>query len=110
LGLEKHPPLTESVYYIMLSLVSPRHGYGIMQHIHEISNGRVKMGPGTLYGAIKTLLERGWIEHVKANPDSRKKQYMLTEEGKNVVKAEINRLQELLYNGKQMMGGELNNA
>ena len=107
---EKNPPLTESVYYILLSLESPRHGYSIMQNIHEISNGRVNMGPGTLYGAIKTLLKKEWIKHVEMNANSRKKQYTLTEEGKNVVNAEIIRLQELLNNGKYIMRGEKKDA
>lgn len=107
---DTYPPLTESVYYIMLSLDKPGHGYGIMQNIHEISGGRVKMGPGTLYGAIKTLLEKEWIEQVETMSDSRKKQYTLTKKGREVMSAELERLQELLNNGKNMMRGEKNDA
>ena len=52
--------LTEAVYYILLSLCSPLHGYGIMQRVEEMSAGRVKLAAGTLYGALNTLKERGW--------------------------------------------------
>lgn len=54
--------LTEAVYYILLSLVQPLHGYGIMQRAEALSGGRVKLAAGTLYGALSTLQERGWIE------------------------------------------------
>ncbi len=98
-------PLTESVYYILLSLYKPMHGYGIMQHIKKLSNERVSMGPGTLYGAINTLLEKGWIEPVPTEEDSRKKEYVITELGKKAVNIEMKRLEELLENGKLITGG-----
>ena len=53
--------LTEAVYYILLSLDQPMHGYGIMQNTEELSDGRVRLAPGTLYGALNSLLEKGWI-------------------------------------------------
>ena len=53
--------LTEAVYYILLSLDQPLHGYGIMQNIERISGGRVRLAAGTLYGALNSLLERQWI-------------------------------------------------
>ena len=53
--------LTEAVYYILLSLDQPLHGYGIMQNIERISGGRVRLAAGTLYGALYSLLERQWI-------------------------------------------------
>ena len=56
--------LTEAVFYILLSLFAPMHGYGIMQNVKELSGGRVVLGPGTLYGALNTLLEKGWIREV----------------------------------------------
>lgn len=71
---QEHPPLTEGVYYILLALFDARHGYGIMQLVEEMSNGRVRLGAGTIYGAIKTLLERGWIEALE--DDGRKKRNM----------------------------------
>lgn len=107
---EQDAPLTESVYYILLSLNTPRHGYGIMQNIHELSDGRINMGAGTLYGAIKTLLKKAWIQPVHTEENSRKKQYCLTEEGKTTLYHEINRLQELVDNGKIIMRGEENDV
>ena len=99
-------PLTEAVYYILLSLMEPMHGYGIMQNVEALSGGRVRLAAGTLYGAINTLLERGWITALPGARDSRKKEYQITNLGKEAVAAEINRLQELLKNGRQIMGGQ----
>lgn len=98
--------LTEAVYYILLSLMQPMHGYGIMQNVEVLSGGRVRLAAGTLYGAINTLLEKGWITALPGIKDSRKKEYQITDTGKKAVEAEIIRLQELLRNGKQIMGGE----
>lgn len=97
--------LTEAVYYILLSLYEPRHGYGIMQHIKEISNGRVVLGAGTLYGAINTLLTKGWIKPQENDKDSRKKEYIITKSGKSAMDYEILRLEELIENGKRIIGG-----
>lgn len=99
-------PLTEAVYYILLSLMEPMHGYGIMQNVETLSGGRVRLAAGTLYGAINTLLERGWITALPGARDSRKKEYQITDLGKEAVAAEITRLQELLKNGRQIMGGD----
>lgn len=98
--------LTEAVYYILLSIQTPLHGYGIMQNIEKLSNGRVRLAAGTLYGAISTMLERGWITAVSEEKNSRKKEYQITDLGKEVVQAEMCRLEELLNNGKSIMGGE----
>ncbi len=95
--------LTEAVYYILLSLLSPRHGYGIMQNTEILSAGRVKLAAGTLYGAINSLLEKGWILALPGEKDSRKKEYVITEEGRSVLRAELARLQELVANGTRIM-------
>ena len=95
--------LTEAVYYILLSLYTPMHGYGIMQNVEDLSNGRVKLAAGTLYGALGTLLEKSWIKALDVN--GRKKEYVITEPGKNAVKNEFDRLRELVKNGKLIMGG-----
>lgn len=97
--------LTEAVYYILLSLYKPLHGYGIMQHIKEISNERVSLGAGTLYGAINSLLQKGWIQPVPTEEDSRKKEYQITDLGKDVVQNELLRLEELINNGRKIAGG-----
>lgn len=95
--------LTEAVYYILLSLMQPLHGYGIMQNVEELSAGRVRLAAGTLYGAINTMLEKGWITAVSKNKDSRKKEYLITDEGKRVVRAELVRLKELIDNGNRIL-------
>lgn len=99
--------LTEAVYYILLSLLTPRHGYGIMQNADALSGGRVKLAAGTLYGAINSLLEKGWITALPGEKDSRKKEYLITEAGKSILKAEIERLQELVENGKRILEEQL---
>ena len=95
--------LTEAVYYILLSLMTPRHGYGIMQNTETLSGGRVKLAAGTLYGAINSLLEKGWILALPGEKDSRKKEYVITEDGRNVLSIEIQRLKELVENGTRIM-------
>ena len=95
--------LTEAVFYILLSLTQSRHGYGIMQNVAQLSNGRINLAAGTLYGAINTLLEKGWIEALPEIKDSRKKEYKITDLGKSVVKDEIARLKELTENGLRFM-------
>ncbi len=98
--------LTEAVYYILLSLYTPLHGYGIMQKVDQLSLGRVKLAAGTLYGAISTLLEKGWISALSGEVNSRKKEYVITIAGKEAVTAELFRLRELLNNGEIITGGQ----
>ena len=97
--------LTEAVYYILLSLAEPMHGYGIMQNVEKLSGGRVRLAAGTLYGAISSLLEKGWITALPGEKDSRKKEYRITAEGRLVLLDELARLTELLENGKKLFGG-----
>jgi len=99
--------LTEGVYYILLSLFSPLHGYGIMQNVEALSEGRVRLAAGTLYGAISTMLDKGWIQALTSEANSRKKEYIITDQGKAVAAAELARLRELVRNGETMMGGKL---
>lgn len=93
--------LTEAVYYILLALVEPMHGYGIMQQTAALSNGRVRLSAGTLYGALASLLDKGWIEQL---PDyGRKKDYRITAAGRKVLEQELLRLAELLENGRNIL-------
>ena len=98
--------LTEASYYILLSLVDPRHGYGIMQLTEELYGGRVRMAAGTLYGALNALCAKGWIIQLPAEDDSRRKEYRLTELGLKVLKKEVARLRELADNGERILRGE----
>ena len=95
--------LTESTYYILLSLYHPQHGYGIMQQTEQLSGGRVHLAAGTLYGALTSLCEKGWIRPLPAESGSRKKEYQLTGQ---VLKHELARLQQLVANGESILKEE----
>ncbi len=99
---ESKGALTEAVFYILISLYTPLHGYGIIQNAEKLSGGRVKLGAGTLYGALNTLLGRGWIVECGESGE-RKKEYIITESGRQAVRDEISRLEELLDNGKRVL-------
>ena len=98
--------LTESTYYILLSLLSPQHGYGIMQQTEEMSHGRVRLAAGTLYGALNTLCDKEWIIQLPVEDGSRRKEYKLTEKGKAILTQEVARLKELADNGERILKGE----
>lgn len=97
----KYLPLTEAAYYILLSLNKPRHGYGIMQHVEKLTNGRIKIGAGTMYGNLSRMEKEGLITSVAE--EDRKKIYELSEKGKIVLRLELERLEELLKHGKSEM-------
>mgnify|MGYP002544322757 FL=1 len=80
---------------------APLHGYGIMQNVERLSGGRVRLAAGTLYGALTTLTERGWIEAV-GEDEGRRKEYRSPPEGRAAVRAELARLQELTANGEAL--------
>ena len=97
--------LTEAVFYILLSLHEPMHGYALMQNIDRLTEGRVVLGPGTLYGAINALVQKRWIIAVSAVRDTRKKEYKITDDGRYAFQKEIDRLKELLRNGEKVNEG-----
>ena len=99
----KDLPLTEAVFYIMLALRHPNHGYGIIQEVEEMTGGRVTLGAGTLYGAIQTLEKKNWISVYSEEAGSRKKkEYLITDQGREVFRAERDRISELAENSKKM--------
>ncbi len=101
--MDKNSPLTESIFYILLAVRKPNHGYGIIQEVEQLTNGRVVLGAGTLYGAIQTLEKRGWITIYSEDTASRKKkEYIVTPIGRAAFDAERRRLAELLENAKIM--------
>lgn len=95
--IEKYLPLTESTYYILLSLVEPLHGYGVMQKVEAMSEGKVKIGPGTLYGAFQALEKEGLI--IKVGEEERRKIYALTNKGRQVLMKQLDRLRIMVRNG-----------
>lgn len=96
--------LTEVTFCILLSLYTPKHGYGIMQFIESETKGRLSLGAGTLYGAINTLQKKGWIEPY-GNDEERKKEYIITELGKSIAQSELQRLSSLSEIANRIMGG-----
>lgn len=96
--------LTETTFFILLSVYTPNHGYGIMQFIESQTNGRLSLGAGTLYGAINTLLKKGWIEPCPSGDHSRKKEYLITEMGKRITKEELRRLAQVYSTAEKIMG------
>ena len=103
--MEKNTPLTEALFYILLSVRKPNHGYGIIQEVEKLTDKRVVLGPGTLYGAILTMTAKGWIKIYSEETDSRKKkEYLITDLGKEIFAEEKQRLKELLRNAELMEG------
>ncbi len=94
---EHSQPMSEAMYYILLSLLKPGHGYGMMQRIRELSGGRVNMGPGTLYGVLTRMKKDGWI--TLAEEDLRRKTYAITDAGHEALVVEYRRLQRLVADG-----------
>ena len=105
---QPNSPLTEATFFILLSLSpAPKYGYAIMKDVKGLSNGRIVFSTGTLYGALRRLLEQGWIKRVsdpEPNPtDRERKAYTLTEKGRKIVNAEMERLKSLVATAHQQI-------
>ena len=96
--------LTEVTFLILLSFYEPRHGYAVMQFIEEMTDGRLTLGAGTLYGALTTLEKKGWIEPY-GEDDNRRKVYRITAEGKSIADKELERLEKITRVAADIMGG-----
>ena len=98
----KFSPLTEATFYILLALVHPLHGYGIIKKVEEMSNGRLKLAAGTLYGALNALLDNKLIVLIgEDKKNKRRKLYQMTGLGQELMKLEIRRLREMADNGSR---------
>ncbi|RXZ81634.1 PadR family transcriptional regulator [Paenibacillaceae bacterium] len=95
--------MTETAYYILLALHEPRHGYGIVKHVEEISNSRIRLGSGTVYGTL-TKMQKDGIITVFAD-EERRTVYEVSPVGKALIAAEIERLAELYQNALKYGGG-----
>ena len=99
-------PLTEATFFILLSLATkPKHGYAIMKDVQALSDGRVILSTGTLYGAIKRLLNFGWIHPLEVKQETQasnreRKAYRLTNIGNRILHSEIARLENLTAKAK----------
>lgn len=87
----KNLPLTETVYYVLLALTEPAHGYAVMQKVEELSGGQVRLAAGTMYGAIENLLKKKLISALPSN-DPRRKVYLISDLGRQVLYADYSRM------------------
>jgi DNA-binding PadR family transcriptional regulator len=99
-------PMTEAMYYVLLALMHPNHGYQLMQAITEVSNGRLIMGPGTLYGVLSRMQKDGLIS--LAEDDGRRKTYQITLEGERALRMEFSRLKAMIQDGSILEAGDEN--
>ena len=104
-------PLSEATFFILLSLaIEPHHGYAIMKDVRTLSNNRIVLATGTLYGALKRLLELGWVQRIdspESNVTSRKRNvYRLTDTGQSILDAEVERLDGLVAAAKNHLVDE----
>lgn len=88
-------PLSETMHLILLALREPLHGYAIMQKIEEMSSGNVRIAAGTLYGALDNLVKQDWIEPYPSE-DPRRKIYLITSDGLEILEIEKKRLEEMI--------------
>ncbi|MFW9817956.1 MAG: PadR family transcriptional regulator [Candidatus Thorarchaeota archaeon] len=93
--------MTETTFYILLSLVEPLHGYALMKKVEELSEGTVTIGAGTLYGAFSTLVKERLIEIIQE--DNRRKTYYLTNKGKKVLSEQIHKFAIMAKNGRKVL-------
>lgn len=97
---QEYLPLTETSFFILLSLATaPKHGYAIMKEVETMSEARVVLATGTLYSALRRMLDDGWIERLEDTPvinGRERKLYRLTEYGRSILQAEIDRLRKLI--------------
>lgn len=103
---EQFQNLTEPMYYILMSLMQERCGVDIMAAVDEISEGRVKVGPGTLYALLGKFQKENMIR--ETNVDGRRRSYIITEKGIAILKEEYERVNILLRDGEKILGGMLN--
>lgn len=102
--LKKYIPMTETTYYTLLSVITARHGYAIMQFVSELTQGRIQLGTGTLYTMVGRLTTDG-IVNIELTEDG-KKAYKLTEVGRELLETETKRLENQLEDGIKTLEGE----
>ena len=98
--MAQNTPMTEAMYYLLLALLRPAHGYRLMQQVSEACGGRIAMGAGTMYGLLSKMEKEGLIALEKQ--DERRKTYALTDTGREALRAEYQRLRALVSDGEKM--------
>ncbi|MFD1885941.1 PadR family transcriptional regulator [Paenibacillus wenxiniae] len=100
--IRSYLPMTETAFYILLTLQQVRYGYGIMQDVEALTKGRIKLGAGTIYGSLSRMEKDGLIKVV--GEENRRKSYIATELGSELLRQEIARISEQYHNAMQMEG------
>lgn len=96
--------LTEPMYYVLLNLIKPIHGYGIMKNVDKMTCGRVKVGAGTLYSLLSRFEKEDIV--MKISTQESKKTYILTDKGREILKEEHTRLKQLVLDGDKLLGDD----
>lgn len=101
---EEYLPMSETGFYILLSLVEEQHGYAVMQNTLGMTHGRIKLGAGTLYGTLSKMEQASVIQTTRI--EGKRKYYRITDFGRKVLEAEVRRIEELYRNGVEVLGNE----
>ncbi len=100
--ITEYIPMSETAYYILLSLTEERHGYAIMQYVSGLTKNRINLGAGTLYGTLSKLEQSGLV--MITGEENKRKYYKITGDGEAVLEAELGRIEELYRNGREVFG------
>ena len=92
-------PMTETGFYILLCLQQPNHGYGIVQKVEQMTDGEIRLTPGTMYGSLSKMEKDGLIGFIRE--EEKRKIYQITTLGKQVLELELKRIERLYYNSRQ---------
>lgn len=99
-----YAPMTETAFYILLCLQEPNHGYGIVQKVEKLTDGAIRLTPGTLYGSLSKMEKDRVIAFVRE--EEKRKLYRITELGARVLQVELQRIQRLYQNAQEVMNHE----
>lgn len=102
MDMKDFTPMSETAYYILLSLTDERHGYAVMQYVSGLTHGRINLGAGTLYGTLSKLEKANLV--MITREENKRKYYKITALGESVLKNEIMRIEELYRNGREVLG------
>lgn len=94
-------PMTETAFYILLCLKKPNHGYGIVQRVKRMTNGAVRLTPGTMYGSLSKMEKDGLIQFIRE--EDKRKIYQITDLGSEILQIELNRIARLYRNAQEEM-------
>lgn len=94
-------PMTETGFYILLCLQKPNHGYGVVQQVEKITDGEIKLSPGTMYGSLSKMEKDGLIQFIRE--EEKRKIYQITPLGTDVLQLELKRIKRLYKNSREVM-------